>query len=107
MKLLCKCIPSDISKDAKDAFLRSVTQVSITNALSRVTKYPRVVSSWSMVDSRLLIGTDDVPPLVVSPRARRQFPRIDISGSASSFERKVDVGGARCSRQEQQNAIFF
>lgn len=65
-----------------------------------------VVSSWSLVDFRSLIGTDDVPPLVVSPRVR-QFPRIDISGSASSSERKVDVGGARCSRQEQHRTRFF
>lgn len=62
----CK-FPSDISKDTKNVFLGRVTQVSTINALSRVTKYPRVVSSWSLVDFRSLIGTDDVLPLVVSP----------------------------------------
>lgn len=69
-----------------------------------------VVSSWSLDDSRSLIGTDDVLPLVVSPRARRQFSRIDISGdsgSASSFERLMWVGLVVRGRSNTEHDSFF
>lgn len=94
-------------KEHKECISRERNASVNNKCTSRVTKYPRMVSSWSLDDSRSLIGTDDVPPLVVLPRARWQFPRIDISGSESSSEHKVDVSGARCSRQEQQDAIFY
>jgi len=45
-KLSCKCISSNVSKDTKDASFKSITRVSIINALLWVTKY-RLVSSWS------------------------------------------------------------